>query len=60
MAMEEMNVPVYPEERVYKEVFADMWCENTSSAPEPVLMVYGRHETFSGQYSRTVYNCKNV
>ena len=59
-AKEEMNVPSYPEERVYKEVFADMWCENASSAPEPVLVVYGRPEIFSGQYSRTVYSCKDV
>ena len=59
-AMDEVNAPAYPEERVYKEVFADMWCEQTSSFPKPVLVVYGRPEIFSGQYSETVYRCQDV
>jgi hypothetical protein len=32
-AMDEMNVPAYPEERVYKRVFAEMWCENPHRVP---------------------------
>jgi hypothetical protein len=59
-AMEEMNVPAYPEERVYKRVFADMWCEKTASFPKPILVVYSRPEIFSGQRSRTIYHCEDV
>jgi hypothetical protein len=59
-ARDETNAPAYPEQRVYKEVFADMWCEKTSSAPKPILVVYSRPEIFSGQRSRTIYYCKDV
>ena len=55
-----MNVPAYPEERVYKRVFADMWCEKTPSFAEPTLVVYGRPEILSGQRSKTVYHCREV
>ncbi len=60
MAMNEMNAPAYPEERVYKKVFADIWCEKTSSFPRPILVVYSRPEIVSGQRSRTIYHCKEV
>lgn len=59
-AMDETNTPAYPEERVYKKVFADMWCKKISLTPKPVLVVYGRPEIFSGQFSRTIYHCKDV
>ncbi len=59
-AMEEMNVPAYPEERVYKRVFADVWCEKTPSLPKPILVVYSRPEIFSGQRSETIYHCEDV
>ena len=59
-AMTEVNAPAYPEERVYKKVFADMWCEQTSSSPMPVLVVHGRPGIVSGQYSKTVYRCQDV
>ena len=59
-AIEEMNVPAYPEERVYKSVFAEMWCERTLSTPKPILVVYGRPEIFSGQRSKTIYSCGGV
>ena len=60
MAMEEMNVPAYPEERIYKRVFADTWCAQTSPLPAPRLVVYGRPEIFSGHSSATVYHCEAV
>ncbi len=59
-AMDETNAPAYPEERVYKKVFADLWCEKTSSRPEPTLVVYGRPEILSGQHSKTIYYCRDV
>jgi len=59
-ALEEMNAPAYPEERVYKKVFADMWCETTPSLPKPFLVVSGRPEIFSGQSSKTVYYCQGM
>ncbi|HSK99741.1 MAG TPA: hypothetical protein VK869_05340 [Rubrobacteraceae bacterium] len=59
-AMEEMNVSAYPEERVYKKVFAAMWCETTSSRLEPTLIVYGRPEILSGEHPSTIYHCRDV
>jgi hypothetical protein len=59
-ALEEINAPAYPEERVYKKVFADMWCENTPLLPKPFLVVYGRPQIFSGQSSKTVYYCQGI
>jgi hypothetical protein len=59
-AMEEMNVPAYPEERIYKRVFADIWCEESTRFPAPTLVVYGRPEIFSGQTSATMYRCEDV
>ena len=59
MAMEEMNAPAYPEERVYKRVFADAWCEK-SSFPKPILAVYSKPEILTGQSSQKIYRCKDV
>ena len=59
-AMNEMNVPAYPEERVYKRVFAEMWCENPSSRPRSSLVVYGRPEIISGHRSKATYHCNEV
>jgi hypothetical protein len=59
-AIEETNAPTYPEERGYKRVFADMWCEETSPFPGPILVVYSRPEILTGQTSATVYRCKDV
>jgi hypothetical protein len=59
-AIEEMNVPAYPEERVYKRVFAEIWCEKTTLFPKYFLVVSGRPEIFSGQSSKATYSCKEV
>jgi hypothetical protein len=59
-AMEELNVPAYPEERVYKRVFAEMWCEKPLSFPKPILVVYSRPEIISGHRSKASYYCKEV
>jgi len=59
-AMNEMNVPAYPEEHVYKKVFAEMWCEKPLSSPEHILVVYGKPRITSGDRSKTTYHCKDV
>ena len=59
-AMDEMNVPAYPEERVYKKVFAEMWCEKPLSLPKAILVVYSRPEIFSGHRSKAIYYCKEI
>jgi hypothetical protein len=59
-AMDEMNVPAYPEERVYKRVFAEMWCENPPSRFRSSLVVYGRPEIISGHRSKATYHCKEL
>ena len=59
-AMEEMNVPAYPEERVYKRVFAEMWCAKPLSSPKPILLVYSRPEIVSGHRSKAIYHCNEV
>ena len=51
LAEEELNAPAYPEDRVFKSVFAERWCEEGSENalqralmghPEPVLRIDGR------------------
>ena len=59
-AMTEMNVPAYPEERVYKRVFAEMWCENPPSRSRSSLVVYGRPEIISGHRSKATYHCNEL
>jgi hypothetical protein len=59
-AMNEMNVPAYPETRIYKRVFAEMWCENPQSFPRPILIVYGRPGITSGDRSKSTYFCRDV
>jgi len=59
-AMEETNVPAYPEERVYKSVFAEMWCAKPLSPPRPILVVYGRPEIVSAHRSKAIYHCYEV
>jgi len=59
-AMDEMNVPACPEERVYKRVFAEMWCEKPRSLPKAILVVYSRPEIFSGHRSKAIYYCKEI
>jgi hypothetical protein len=59
-AMDEMNVPVYPEVRVYKRVFAEMRCEKPQSFPRPTLVVYGRPGITSGDRSKSTYSCRDI
>jgi hypothetical protein len=60
VALDEMNLPSYPEERVYKKVFAKRWCEETSASALPVLAVHSMPEIFSGERSVKYYRCEDV
>jgi hypothetical protein len=53
-----MNVPAYPEERVFKEVFASL-CEG-ARLPEPILRVRGTPSIFSGERRDELYRCDEV
>ena len=58
LSMREMNVPAYPEERVFKEVFASL-CEG-ARLPEPILRVRGTPDIFSGERRDELYRCDEV
>lgn len=69
LAEQELNVPAYPEERVFKSVFAQRWCEGGSDNalqrarmgyPDPVLRVDGRFPPLSGERSSEFYGCDDV
>jgi uncharacterized membrane protein YphA (DoxX/SURF4 family) len=60
VALDEMNLPGYPEERVYKKVFAKRWCEETAASALPVLAVHSTPEIFSGERSVKYYRCEDV
>jgi len=58
LSLKEMNVPAYPEKRVFKNVFADR-CEEVG-LPEPSLLVRGTPDIFSGERPEEVYRCDEV
>ena len=69
LAWQELNTPAYPEERVFKSVFAQRWCEAGSDEElrriqagysEPVLRVDGRPDILSGERSAEFYSCDDV
>ena len=69
LAWQELNTPAYPEERVFKSVFAQRWCEAgrdkelrrvQAGYSEPVLRVDGRPDILSGERSAEFYSCDDV
>lgn len=69
LSEEELNTPAYPEERIFKNVFAERWCEAEGEdalwrarpgSPEPVLRVDGRPGIFSGERLTEFYSCDDV
>lgn len=65
----ELNAPAYPEERIFKNVFAGGWCETGSEEAsrrfqagyaESVLRVDGRPNVLSGERSAEFYSCYDV
>jgi hypothetical protein len=59
--MKALNVPAYPEDRIYKNVFVEEWCaqdhSSKSRSPEPVLLVYDKPDIFTGERSEKLYRC---
>jgi hypothetical protein len=64
LAERELNTPAYPEERVFKSVFAQRWCEAGELAPvdssELVLRIDGRPAIWSGERLSEFYGCDDV
>ena len=60
LAMQEMNEVVYPEERIFKNVFAKVWCDGEHRDPEPFLRVHSRPAILSGERSTESYGCEDV
>ncbi len=69
LAEEELNTPAYPEDRVFKSVFTERWCEEGSENalqrarmgyPEPVLRIDGRLPPLRGERSSTFYGCDDT
>jgi hypothetical protein len=64
LAFQELNTPPYPEERVFKSVFAQRWCEAEglvrADRPEPVLRIDGRPAILSGERPSAFYGCGDV
>ena len=64
LSTEELNTPAYPEERVFKNVFAKRWCEAEGFAqagyPEPILRVDGRPAILDAERSAEFYSCNDV
>ena len=64
LAMQELNTPAYPEERVFKSVFAQRWCDAGDHAQHDyqgaVLRVDGRPAILSGERSSEFYGCGDV
>ena len=64
LAEGELNAPAYPEERVFKSVFAQRWCEagghDQAYYQGAVLRVDGRPAILSGERSSEFYGCDDV
>jgi hypothetical protein len=64
LALQELNTPPYPEERVFKSVFAQRWCEAEdrvrADRPGPVLRIEGKPAILSGERPSAFYGCGDV
>lgn len=60
LSMEGMNEVVYPEERVFKNVFTKLWCDGEYRDSEPFLRVYDRPALLSSERSIEFYGCEDV
>jgi hypothetical protein len=64
LALQELNTPPYPEERVFKSVFAQRWCEAEdlvrAGRPGPVLRIDGKPAILSGERPSAFYDCGDV
>ncbi len=64
LALQELNTPPYPEERVFKSVFDQRWCEAEglvrADRPGPVLRIDGKPAILSGERPSAFYGCGDV
>jgi hypothetical protein len=64
LAERELNTPAYPEERVFKSVFTQRWCEAggfaQADSPELVLRIEGRPAILRGERLSEFYGCDDV
>lgn len=58
LSLKEMNVPAYPERRVFKNVFGDR-CEEVGFS-EPILLMRGTPNIFSSERPEEVYRCDDM
>jgi hypothetical protein len=61
LPMKQMNVPAYPEDRVFKKVFVEEWCAQGNSSkgrfPGPMLVVRDKPNIVTGERSKEFYRC---
>jgi hypothetical protein len=58
-SMADLNVPVYPEIRVYQQVAREI-CKLATNKNDVELIVKTRPEIFSGQYEVTRISCASL
>ena len=57
-SFDELNVPPYPETRVYKDITEDI-CKYAENKDEVVLVVSGKPTWFNGDH-KSSYDCSNL
>jgi hypothetical protein len=55
-ATSELNVPIYPEARVYRAIFGDL-CHRADSPADAVLVIQERPDLFTGERRLTFLTC---
>ncbi len=55
----ELNVPVYPEPRIYRKV-AEQVCQYADSSPEIKLMILDQPNLLTGQRKREYFDCEHL
>lgn len=58
LSLKEMNVPAYPERRIFKNVFGDR-CEEVEFS-EPILPMRGTLNIFISERPEEVYRCDDM
>ena len=59
VSMKETDAPAYPEERVFKTVFAKRWCDQ-GGPPKSILLVTSKPDILTGARSAEVFRCQDV
>jgi hypothetical protein len=59
LSIKETGVPPYPEEYVFKTVFAKRWCDQ-SGPPKSILWTTSKPDILTGARSAAVFRCQDV